>query len=434
MSIEEDSYASKFGFEYIKDGNVATPKGVMASGVHAGFRKNATKPDLALVVTEDVASVAATFTKNIFCAAPVNFSKKQLIATSGNPSYGSCRAIVINSGNANAATGNDGMNVCQQEAQLVADAIGCDPKDVLIASTGVIGVQLPLQPFEIGLKEAYDTLSADGGHDAAYAIMTTDTVPKECAVKFDGSEFGYPDTTFTIGGMAKGSGMIMPNMATMISVIATDAPIKSNYSYDLLKQAVSKSFNKITVDSDTSTNDTCFLIATGKASSNVENTDAIPFEPSTKAYETFSCALEQVCATLARAMAKDGEGATRLLNVHVRGARDDRDADIAARTVANSPLVKTAIAGRDANWGRIAAALGRSGAAFQQEDVNIDILGIPVCRNGLALEFDENEALARFESSEIDIICDLGAGNCETTIWSCDLTHDYISINGDYRT
>lgn len=434
MSIEEDSYASKFGFEYIKDGNVATPKGIKASGVHAGFRKNATKPDLALVVTDDVASVAATFTQNVFCAAPVSFSKKQLISTSGSPSYGSCRAIVINSGNANAATGDAGMNACQQEAELVADAIGCDPKDVLIASTGVIGVQLPIQPFETGLQDAHDNLSVDGGHDAASAIMTTDTVPKECAVKFDGSEFGYPETTFTIGGMAKGSGMIMPNMATMISVITTDVPIKPNYAYDLLKQAVNKTFNKITVDSDTSTNDTCFLVATGKAATNEENENAVPFEPTTKAYETFSCALEQVCATLARAMAKDGEGATRLLNVYVKGARDARDADIAARTVANSPLVKTAIAGHDANWGRIAAALGRSGAAFKQENVNIDILGIPVCRNGLALEFDESEALDRFESPEIDIMCDLGEGSGETTIWSCDLTHDYISINGDYRT
>lgn len=434
MSITEDSYASKFSFEYIEDGNVASPKGIKASGVHAGFRKNATKPDLALVVSEDVAAVAATFTQNVFCAAPVTFSKEQLAATSGSPSYGSCRAIVINSGNANAATGEVGIKACEQEAKLVAEILGCDKKDVLIASTGVIGVQLPMQPFENGMQGAKEALSVDGGHDAAYAIMTTDTVPKECAVKFDGDAFGYPDTTFTIGGMAKGSGMIMPNMATMIAVITTDAPIKPNYAYDLLKRAVDRSFNKITVDSDTSTNDSCFLVVTGAAVESDTAKGSQPFEPGTKAYDTFALALEQVCATLARAMAKDGEGATCLLNVCVKGARDEGDADIAARTVANSPLVKTAIAGHDANWGRIAAALGRSGASFAQESVNIDILGIPVCRDGLALEFDEDEALARFENPEIDIVCDLGAGNSSTTVWSCDLTHDYISINGDYRT
>lgn len=435
MSIIEDSYASKFGFEFVADGGVATPLGILASGVHAGFRKNVSKQDLALVVSEDVASAAATFTQNVFCAAPVRFSKDQLASTSGSPSYGSCRAVIINSGNANAATGEAGLSACAKEAQLVADAIGCDTHDVLIASTGVIGVQLPMQPFIDGVEIANSTLSRDGGHDAALAIMTTDTVPKECAVKFGGAEFGYPGTEFTIGGMAKGSGMIMPNMATMISVITTDAPIKPNVAYQLLKKAVDGSFNKVTVDSDTSTNDTCFLLATGKAvQQDTEFPDAQPFEPGTKAYDAFEQALEQVCVALARAMAKDGEGATRLLNVFVNGAKDAHDADIAARTVANSPLVKTAIAGHDANWGRIAAALGRSGASFSQEDVNIDILGIPVCRAGLALDFNEDEALRRFESPEIDIVCDLGAGDASTCVWSCDLTHDYISINGDYRT
>lgn len=435
MSIIEDSYASKFGFEFIEDGGVSAPLGILASGVHAGFRKNTSKQDLALVVSEDIASAAATFTQNIFCAAPVRFSKEQLASTSGSPSYGSCRAVVINSGNANAATGEAGLAACSEEAQLVASAIGCDAHDVLVASTGVIGVQLPMEPFKDGVKTASEALSPDGGHDAALAIMTTDTVPKECAVKFDGTELGYPGTVFTIGGMAKGSGMIMPNMATMISVITTDAPIKPNVAYRLLKKAVDGSFNKVTVDSDTSTNDTCFLLATGKAvKKDTEFPEAQQFEPGTKAYDAFARALEQVCVALARAMAKDGEGATRLLNVFVKGAKDAHDADIAARTVANSPLVKTAIAGRDANWGRIAAALGRSGASFSQEDVNIDILGIPVCREGLALDFDEDEALRRFESPEIDIVCDLGAGDSSTCVWSCDLTHDYISINGDYRT
>lgn len=435
MSITTDSYASKFGFEFIEDGSVSSPRGISASGVHAGFRKNTSKQDLALVVSEDLASAAATFTQNIFCAAPVRFSKDQFYRNSGSYSWGSCRAIVINSGNANAATGDLGLETCLKEAELVSDAIGCSADDVLIASTGVIGLQLPMDPFICGLPEASASLSSNGGHDAALAIMTTDTQPKECAVKIDGSVFGYEGITFTIGGMAKGSGMIMPNMATMISVITTDAPIKPNDAYAMLKRAVDHTFNKITVDSDTSTNDTCFFLATGEAIKDFDDLDgAQPFVSGTEAYEAFSLALEQVCATLARAMAKDGEGATRLVNVYVNGAKDDDDADAAARTVANSPLVKTAIAGRDANWGRIAAALGRSGAAFRQEDVDIDIMGIPVCRAGLALDFDEDEALKRFESPEIDIVCNLGAGNSSTCVWTCDLTHDYISINADYRT
>ncbi len=435
MSIVEDSYAQKYGFAYIEGGNVASPLGIQASGVHAGFRKNESKLDLALVVADDLASVAATFTQNVFCAAPVQFCKEQLQAASGCASYGSCRAILINSGNANAATGEIGLASCRKEANLLAEALACDSQDVLVASTGVIGVQLPMQSFEVGIPKAKGKLACEGGHDAALAIMTTDLHPKECAVSFEGSKFGYGDAIFTIGGMAKGSGMIMPNMATMISVLTCDVPIKPTYAYAALKKAVGKSFNKVTVDSDTSTNDSCFLLATGSAAKGSNNEgQAQPFEPGTLAFETFSLALEQVCVTLARAMARDGEGATKLVNVTVKGAKDEHDADLAARTVANSPLVKTAIAGHDANWGRIAAALGRSGATFDQFDVDIDILGIPVCRSGLALDFDESLALSRFESPEIDILCDLGAGEESTTIWTCDLTHGYISINGDYRT
>ncbi|MBQ3302382.1 MAG: bifunctional ornithine acetyltransferase/N-acetylglutamate synthase, partial [Eggerthellaceae bacterium] len=276
---------------------------------------------------------------------------------------------------------------------------------------------------------AIGSLSRNGGSDAARAIMTTDTHPKECAYAFSGDGIGYDGCMFTVGGMAKGSGMIMPNMATMIAAVTTDVPIASAHLHDALVEAVNKTFNKITVDSDTSTNDSCFAFASGAAAS-----DAAPFEPGTKAFDVFQQALTAVCGNLARNMAADGEGASRLVVVRVAGAASDADADAAARTVANSPLVKTAIFGHDANWGRIAGALGRSGASFCQQDVDIDIMGIPVCRKGLTVPFDEEEALRRFERPEIDIDVDLGAGQASTVMWTCDFTYEYVTINGDYRT
>ncbi len=441
MSIVSDTYAQKFGFDYVEGGGVTTARGFTAAAVHAGFRKNIKKPDLALIVSDEPCATAATFTQNVFCSSPVRFSKSQLEKTSGSSHYGCVKAIVINSGIANAATGDKGFAAAKKEAELVSDAVGCAADEVLVSSTGVIGIQLPLELFEEHVPNMAQMLSIEGGAEAARAIMTTDTVSKECAVKVSGDEIGYPGRTFYIGGMSKGSGMIMPNMATMISVITTDAPVKSADLYRMLKPAVDVSFNKITVDSDTSTNDTCILMASGKAvepashacdSNQLAN---VPFiEPGTKAFNTLQQALTQVCTTLARAMVKDGEGATILINVNVKGAASPEDADAAARTVANSQLVKTAVAGHDANWGRIAAALGRSGATFKQENVNIDIMGLPACQGGLALELDEEEALRRFEESEIDIDIDLGEGPYATTIWTCDLTHEYISINADYRS
>lgn len=433
MSITQDDFSQKFGHQFLPDGGVTSAQGFKAAGIHAGFRKSTDRLDMALVVADQPCATAAAFTQNVFCAAPVQFSKSQLQRSSGSSSYGSMRAVVINSGNANAATGDQGLKDCQEEALMAADALGCPASEVLVASTGVIGVPLPMKPFVGGLPEAASQLSVSGGHDAANAILTTDTRAKECAVTFDGTPFGYGGTTFTIGGMAKGSGMIMPNVATMISILTTDVPVSEVDLYQALSQAVGISFNKVTVDSDTSTNDTCIIFASGAAVPRAPE-GAQAFTEGTEAFEAFESALEQVCVTLARAMAADGEGATKLVDVTVAGAKSDADADLAARTVANSPLVKTAIAGHDANWGRIAAALGRSGATFNQEDVDIDIMGIPVCRGGLTIPFDENEALRRFESPEIAIDVDLHAGNHSTTMWTCDMTHDYISINADYRT
>lgn len=430
MSITSDPFASRMGCAFVEGGGVTSARGFSAAGIHAGFREDPERLDMALVVADEPSAAAGVFTQNVFCAAPVQISRDHLNdGGPGAPRYGCARAVIVNSGIANAATGEPGREAARTTAALVADAVGCTEDEVLVASTGVIGVQLDLGPFKTGIPAALAAATPAGGASAARAIMTTDTHPKECAVTFAGDEIGYPGITFTVGGMAKGSGMIMPNMATMISVLTTDAPIAAPDLASALRRAVDASFNKVTVDSDTSTNDTCFALASGAAAP-----AGARFAVGTPAFEAFERALLQVCAALARAMAADGEGATKLVTVNVRGAASDADADAAARTVANSPLTKTAIYGHDANWGRIAGALGRSGARFAQENVDIDIMGMPVCRDGLALVFDEDEALRRFEEPEIVIDVDLGAGDASTTIWTCDLSHEYVTINGDYRS
>ena len=418
----------------IENGGVTSAQGFKAAGVHAGFRANPNRLDMALVVADEPCAAAAMFTQNVFCAAPVQVSRAHLAqggaTETGGKAYGCARAIIINSGNANAATGARGLDTARATAHLVAQSLACTDEEVLVASTGVIGQHLALEPFEVGLPLALSQLSRDGGADASSAIMTTDTCPKQAACTFSAEVPGSDkEMTFTVGGMAKGSGMIMPNMATMIAVITTDAPLAAPHLHEALTQAVACSFNKVTVDSDTSTNDSCFLLSSGAAAP-----ASALIEPDTPAFTAFTEALTYVCTTLARAMASDGEGATRLITVNVKGAKTDKDADVAARTVANSPLVKTAIFGHDANWGRIAAALGRSGAEFAQQNVNIAIMGMPVCERGLTVVFDEDEALRRFEASEIVIDIDLGAGDASTTMWTCDFSHDYITINGDYRT
>lgn len=409
----------------ISGGGVSSARGFKAAGVHAGFRADPNRLDMALVVADEPASCAATFTRNVFCAAPVTVSREHL----DDVSYGIARALVVNSGVANAATGSVGLDNARATARIVGDVVGCPATEVLVASTGVIGVHIDLATFESGAPIAFAALSSDGGADAARAIMTTDTHPKEAAISFSGDGVGYPGATFTVGGMAKGAGMIMPNMATMIACITTDAPLAPDVLHHALSKVVSQTFNKVTVDSDTSTNDCCYLFASGAAAPS-----APMFELGSDAYNLFERALLAVCNTIARGMAADGEGATRLVTVRVTGAFDDAQADMAARTIANSPLVKTAIFGHDANWGRIAAAAGRSGAQFDQYGVSIDMMGLPVLRGGLPVPFDEEEALRRFERPEIELDIDLGAGTASTTMWTCDFSHDYVTINGDYRT
>ena len=417
----------------LPEGGVASAAGVHAGGVHAGFRKNPHRLDLALVEFEKPVSAAGVFTTNRFCAAPVIVSRAHL----GAAGCAKVRAMSINSGNANAATGEEGLECAETTCRIVAETLGCAPEQVLVASTGVIGQLLDVTPFKTGIPAIHEALVSAAtdeaarqtdGHAAAHAIMTTDTHPKECAVSYEavGTLAGR---TITVGGMCKGSGMIMPNMATMIAVLTTDAPVSPEALHEVLSGVVAQTFNKVTVDSDTSTNDTCVAFATGAAAPEADEIQA-----GTPEAAQLADALLAVCQFLARSIAGDGEGASKLVTVTVGGAATPEDADTAARAIANSPLVKTAIYGHDANWGRIAMALGKCGVPFDQRDVDIDIMGMPVCRDGLTVPFDEDEALRRFEEDEITIWADLGAGMCETTVWTCDLTHEYVKINGEYRT
>ena len=427
LDMDADLFESKI--RTVPDGGVTSAGGFRAAGIHAGFRQDPERLDYALVAADAPVPAAAVFTTNRFCAAPVTVSRANLAAQGMGEGCGLVQAVTINSGNANAATGEPGLACARETCNIVSQVAGCEPDQVLIASTGVIGVPLGIEEFETGVPAAFERLSADGGADAARAIMTTDTHPKECALEYESQVLEYVDRTFTVGGMCKGSGMIMPNMATMIAVLTTDAPLAPAALKTALTACVNRTFNKVTVDSDTSTNDTCILLASGAAGA-----DAPAIEEGTPAFDEFVTALGVVCTSLARNIAADGEGASRLVTVNVAGAATDADADLAARAVANSPLVKTAIAGHDCNWGRIAMAIGKCGAAFDQRDVAIDIMGIPVCRAGLTVPFDEDEALRRFEAPEIIISVDLGAGPCATKVWTCDLTHGYVSINGDYRS
>ena len=416
----DEGTARDFGFVSC-EGGVCAAKGMRAAGIAAGFRGDPNRRDLALVAADETCACAATFTQNRFCAAPVQVSREHV-------SDGRARAVVLNSGNANASTGAPGREVARATAVLVARELGCEPSDVLVGSTGVIGVPLSLEHFETGVSAVAAALepSEEGAHDAARAVMTTDTKPKESA--FEGTvELGGREVVVHVGGFVKGSGMIMPNMATMLCVITTDAPLTPTAAQAALSSAVRVTFNKVTVDSDTSTNDSCFLLATGAAGGE-------PIGEHSAAYASIAGAIHVACETLARKIAADGEGATKLVTVDVVGAANDADADTVARAIANSPLVKTAIFGHDANWGRVAGAAGKCGVYFDQYDVDIDFMGVPVLRSGLPLPMDEDDMLRRFEESEITIVVALGQGDAHARIWTCDLTHDYVTINGDYRT
>lgn len=418
----DDDYTKGFVINRC-EGGVCAAKGMKAAGVCAGLRGDPNRRDLALVVADETCVCAGVFTQNRFCAAPVQVSRERA-------AKGRARAVLLNSGNANASTGVPGVEVARKTAALVAAELGCAEDEVLVGSTGVIGVPLALDGFVTGVPVAVAELdsSMQAAHSAARAVMTTDTVPKESsyAVELPGASEGETITVH-VGGFVKGSGMIMPNMATMLCVLSTDAPLTAEAAQAALFSAAKQTFNKVTVDSDTSTNDTCILLATGKAGGPAIDCDS-------PAFDAVAAGVRAVCEDLAKMIAADGEGATKMVTVDVLGAATQEDAETVARSIANSPLVKTAIFGHDANWGRVAAAAGKCGVNFDQYNVDIDFMGVPVLREGLPVPMDEDDMLRRFESPEVTIAIALGEGEAHARIWTCDLTHEYIVINGDYRT
>ncbi len=376
------------------------------------------RTDLLLALLDPGTTVAGVLTTSRTASAPVLWCRENLKSGRG-------RAIVVNAGNANAFTGAAGMETVRRTANAAAERASCTPEEVLIASTGVIG-----EPFDAGLLiRHFDALFATAGsagwQEAARAIMTTDTYPKGAAAT---TRIGNREVT--VCGIAKGSGMIMPNMATMLSFVFTDAAIPAPVLQALLKRITDRTFNCITVDSDTSTSDTLLLAATGRAGNAADFADA-----DDPALAGFAEALEQVCGDLARQIVRDGEGASKFVTVRVDGARDDREAHMIAMSIANSPLVKTAIAGEDPNWGRIVMAVGKSGADVDQNDIVIRMGGILVARDGAVVPgYDETPVAEHMKGSEVDIAVSVGGGSGAATVWTCDLTHKYIEINADYRS
>ena len=397
----------------IRPGGVTAAAGFRAAGVKCGIRKNLL--DLALVVSDTEAAAAGVFTRNLIQAAPVTLSKRALVESDGH-----ARAIVVNSGNANACTGPAGERAALDTVRETARLLGAFKEHVLVASTGVIGQQLPLDNLLAGLPKAVAVLSTEGGTAAAEAILTTDTCTKECARLVE-----TPAGSYTIGGMAKGSGMIHPDMATTLAFLTTDAAVSPLVLQSALREAVDRSFNRISVDGDTSTNDMVAVLANGATGVQIDD------EPSTR---RFQHELTGVLVTLARAVARDGEGATRLITVTVTGAASEQDALQVSRTVSGSPLVKTAVHGADANWGRIVAAAGRAGVDLDPEKLAVRINGLAVMLPGFSSDYSEEEATRKLRQEEVVLEIDLGGGDAEATTWTCDLTSDYIAINAHYRT
>lgn len=398
------------------EGGVCAPLGFMASGIAANINgKGNLKKDLAIIFSKEPAIAAGVFTLNAVKAAPLIVTQEALRSEQ-------LQAIVINSRNANACTGDQGVRDAKRMRHLTAEALGLSEQLIAVGSTGVIGVPLPMDRIEQGILLAAEGLSHEGSPDAASAIMTTDTFPKEIALQID-----VDGSTITIGGIAKGSGMVHPNMATILGFITTDAKISHEALVSALQRGNANSFNMISVDGDTSTNDMVLILANGLA-----NHPTI--ELGTKAFETFALALEEVLIYLAKQIAKDGEGATKLLEVRVSGAKSEREAKLAARAVSSSMLVKAALFGCDANWGRILCALGYSGAQFALSAVDIYIGNVQVMNQGTPLKFDEEAALNELSQNTVVLRADLNSGDQKAIAWGCDLSYDYVKINGAYRT
>lgn len=392
------------------------PKGFLASGVRAGIRKK--RPDLALILAERGAIAAAIFTRNRFQAAPVLLGRSGLARTGGR-----VKAVVVNSGCANAATGAAGLAAARRVRQRAAELIGCSAEEVFVSSTGVIGVVLPDAKVRAALPDAVRRLSASGLSAAAHAILTTDVGPKVAQASFRAGQ-----RRGRIVGVAKGAGMIHPDMATMLAFVMTDAVATPDFLKRSLVAAASSSFNAISVDGDTSTNDTVLVMASGalgNAPLGAEGGDD---------GAGFAEALESVCRKLAWMMVRDGEGATRVMEIRVTGARTAREAGLAAHAVATSPLVKTALHGGDPNWGRILAAVGRSGARFSARKVSLAVGRLTLVSKGTIASYREKDAARLFSKELVPVTIDLGAGDATATKLTCDLGHDYVSVNADYRT
>ena len=403
------------------EGGVCAAQGFRAAGIHVGVKTHAAwKKDVALIVSDVDCAAAAMFTTNVVKAAPIHVDRKHL-------ADGKARAIVANSGNANACAPQGEENAIKMCA-AAAKAIGCPPEDVLVSSTGVIGQTLKVQVIEEGMPALYEALdhSVEASDAAAHAIMTTDTVKKEVAV-----ETVIGGKTVRMGGIAKGSGMIHPNMGTMLCFLTTDCAISPAMIRAALKEVVCKTFNRISVDGDTSTNDSCIVLANGLAG-NVEITEQ------GADYRAFTEALMTLCTELARKMASDGEGAKHLITCTVTGAADEKTAETVARSVISSTLTKAAIFGADANWGRVLCAMGYSGAEFDPVTVDVSFASaagdIAVCEKGRGLPFDEDLAKKILTEHDVEIRISMGTGAGTATCWGCDITYDYIKINGDYRT
>ena len=400
------------------EGGVCAALGFTANGVHCGIRKNHSKKDLALILSSVPASAAAVYTTNLVKGAPLTVTKNHI-------ADGMAQAVICNSGNANTCNAN-GIEIAEAMSELTAKALNIKPEDVIVASTGVIGQPLSIDPIAAGMPELAAGLSAEGGKAAAEGIMTTDTVMKEVAV-----EFQLGGKTCRMGGIAKGSGMIHPNMATMLVFLTTDAAIAPDMLQKALSGDIANTFNMISVDGDTSTNDMVTILANGLAGNAMITEEGEDFT-------AFMKALNTVTIALCRKIAGDGEGATKLLECKVTGAADLATAKTVAKSVICSSLLKAAMFGADANWGRVLCAIGYSGAAVDVNKVDVSFRSnagtITVCRNGAGVEFSEEIAKQILLEKEIEILVGLNSGEAEATAWGCDLTYDYVKINGDYRT
>jgi glutamate N-acetyltransferase/amino-acid N-acetyltransferase len=396
--------------DFIPSGGVSSPRGFLAGAVNAGIKyTDKRRLDLGILFSEAPCAAAAVFTTNKVKAAPVLLDQKRL-------EKGRARAVVMNSGVANACIGKQGMADAIEITALTARHVGVAPEDVLVASTGVIGIPLPMERIRESISKI--VLSTEGGHDLARAIMTTDTVPKEAAVKTG---------DFTIGGILKGAGMIHPDLATMLCFLTTDAPVDIAFLRQALRHAVDISFNMLSIDGDGSPNDTVLIMVSGTAGGK-------PVNKNSERAAVFQQALDKLCIYLARESARDGEGATKLIEVKVSGAASQKDARLAARTIVSSMLVKAAVHGSDPNWGRVLAAAGRSGAALTPEKMELYIGDTCMVKGGEPVPFDKTEAVDHLDGKEVLIALDLHLGRAEAVAWGCDLSEEYVKINAEYTT